>query len=463
MIRLSDCGTRQRVKKCRSSKRTLRALPRSQACGLVQTPSSARSSQELIGAAEELANLLSEDETLENLYGEALQKITAERFERNLRRLIRKFAINLKREANTILERNTAQFVRLRAAYVASCIIRNISPTTRVEVAHASGLASHSIQREEMIERYLQQQLLTKDESIEGLERNTHTTSPLDGSVTSVLPSKAIVKTKAGDEHYSSSEDSEIPLEDRAYLPNLKGVQAFILESSAMQNLRNDVLSFIRPADHPLPAAVLSPAAQDLEVPEPADLESGASSTGDLSRREELPREVSSEEEQPTMSVDNTELSSESISDPSLPHKTESHQIQPSTQRDSEDAHVLNNDVKLLRWEKCILCVNQCLAIFLNTCWHIAEFLELIEKPLASDLQRIRWTCVCGTRLFDDFREISPGYVGQLQDYLNGTGSCLSTNDMSPIPETHARSELTEGESSGAQIPQGPPDLEVRQ
>lgn len=48
-----------------------------------------------------------------------------------------------------------------------------------------------------------------------------------------------------------------------------------------------------------------------------------------------------------------------------------------------------------------------------------AEFLELLEKPLDSRFRRIRWTCVCGTRLYDDFRELAPGALDELERFLN--------------------------------------------
>ncbi|KAL9002545.1 MAG: hypothetical protein Q9188_004524 [Gyalolechia gomerana] len=48
-----------------------------------------------------------------------------------------------------------------------------------------------------------------------------------------------------------------------------------------------------------------------------------------------------------------------------------------------------------------------------------AEFLELTEKPLHDGLKRIRWTCVCGCSLYDDFKEFAPGALDELQNLLN--------------------------------------------
>ncbi|KAL8708280.1 MAG: hypothetical protein Q9225_007629 [Loekoesia sp. 1 TL-2023] len=48
-----------------------------------------------------------------------------------------------------------------------------------------------------------------------------------------------------------------------------------------------------------------------------------------------------------------------------------------------------------------------------------AELLELLEKPLDSRFRRIRWTCVCGSRLYDDFRELAPGALDELERFLN--------------------------------------------
>ena len=61
----------------------------------------------------------------------------------------------------------------------------------------------------------------------------------------------------------------------------------------------------------------------------------------------------------------------------------------------------------------------------------LAEFLELCEKPLEPGLRRIRWTCVCGAHLYDDYHEISPGSLDQLQLYLNDEGVRQSVGEAS--------------------------------
>ncbi|KAI4113850.1 MAG: hypothetical protein LQ338_008100 [Usnochroma carphineum] len=51
----------------------------------------------------------------------------------------------------------------------------------------------------------------------------------------------------------------------------------------------------------------------------------------------------------------------------------------------------------------------------------VSEFLELCENTLQPGYRRIRWTCVCGARLFDDFKELAAGELDGLQHFLNNT------------------------------------------
>ncbi|KAI4137171.1 MAG: hypothetical protein L6R39_007436, partial [Caloplaca ligustica] len=48
-----------------------------------------------------------------------------------------------------------------------------------------------------------------------------------------------------------------------------------------------------------------------------------------------------------------------------------------------------------------------------------AEFLEPSETPLRPGYTRIRWTCVCGANLYDDFKEVATGALNELQDFLD--------------------------------------------
>ncbi|KAI9707376.1 MAG: hypothetical protein M1836_000337 [Candelina mexicana] len=51
--------------------------------------------------------------------------------------------------------------------------------------------------------------------------------------------------------------------------------------------------------------------------------------------------------------------------------------------------------------------------------WSIAAGLNLTEPPMAPNKTCIRWTCRCGKRLHDDFKELRPGAAKELEHSLN--------------------------------------------
>ncbi|KAH8597167.1 hypothetical protein B0O99DRAFT_618150 [Bisporella sp. PMI_857] len=78
------------------------------------------------GASEQLAWLLIEDSKLQPLWHEAAVTVPLDRLERNLTRLLKIFAAELKEEAVTVQERRLAQVVRAEAKHSAHLIGREI-------------------------------------------------------------------------------------------------------------------------------------------------------------------------------------------------------------------------------------------------------------------------------------------------------------------------------------------------
>jgi hypothetical protein len=78
------------------------------------------------GAAERLVEVLFGDETLRELYHEALSRVTVERLERNLRRLLKLFAVELRKEAETPEQRAAAGFIGNRARNSAHIICNKL-------------------------------------------------------------------------------------------------------------------------------------------------------------------------------------------------------------------------------------------------------------------------------------------------------------------------------------------------
>ncbi|KAF4629509.1 hypothetical protein G7Y89_g8640 [Cudoniella acicularis] len=78
------------------------------------TESKASGSPRPQSAAERLVSLLLDDNVIKSLCADALCSVAQERFERNLRRQLKEFAVGLRKEVDTEQERHAAHFVRPR-------------------------------------------------------------------------------------------------------------------------------------------------------------------------------------------------------------------------------------------------------------------------------------------------------------------------------------------------------------
>ena len=125
--------------------------------------SSAGSIEELDVAAEDFASLLLKDEIMKPFYSKALEKVKTDRFERNFARLLNVFAVDLRTEANTVLELAAVQFVRIRAKHVASCMGKQLDPFREEAVQTMHKRILEPSEREEIVETYLQRRFLVTD------------------------------------------------------------------------------------------------------------------------------------------------------------------------------------------------------------------------------------------------------------------------------------------------------------
>ena len=410
--------------------------------------SSLGSSQELVGAAEELAALLLQDEMLQPLCEEALGKLKVEKFEKNLGRLLRKFALDLKVEASGVLERSTASFIIDRAKYVARCILSHFGFETHQNAPGIHDLETQPAERQRMVERYLQHQISWNREALQGPLGST-STIPSHESVMSVAHQQdELPKDPPEIEyHQSDSDESDIPLEERVHFRTLEGVKAFILESRALQNLRQNLSAFLTGPNRintiTLPSlpktsgihqvsSVKHEAFTDFSVPRTEYLKEG-----------ELLDLLGSEEHIDRPNRVGTPLSSnlQAQSGPSnrasLPVSIPPFLSDVNQISDGENS-VLGQKGHVSRFRAYLLRLFRIFRL-------AAGFLDVVEKPLASDNQRIRWTCVCGTRLYDDFREISPDSLTRLQDDLNNTSVCQATNMNTNSQQAASSSTALEG------------------
>lgn len=86
------------------------------------------------GAGERLVGLLLGDVITKEACSEALLTIEEERFERNLRRMLRDFSSELRKEAETVQQRHAANFVRFRARNSAHIICNSLKPGRKPRV-----------------------------------------------------------------------------------------------------------------------------------------------------------------------------------------------------------------------------------------------------------------------------------------------------------------------------------------
>ncbi|KAI4200158.1 MAG: hypothetical protein LQ350_004119 [Teloschistes chrysophthalmus] len=90
----------------------------------------------------------------------------------------------------------------------------------------------------------------------------------------------------------------------------------------------------------------------------------------------------------------------------------------------------------------------------------VAEYLELLERPIPSGFRRVRWTCFCGCSLYDDFREIETGSLNHLEGFLNSrTDVSRSMNGQSRSSHSSLPDSMgpTPGQSSSVQCSQKAP------
>lgn len=258
------------------------------------------SSQEILEAAEELVVLLLQDEHLKPLYDKALERMKTNKFKRKLRKLLGTFAIDLLKEAGNGMQRSAAQLVKESAKYVTSCIGKYYS--------------------------------LGKDEASEHM------------SALKMQASRRIIKDVGQFEKEPESDESQPDLGDRSQLPKLDGVRSFILDSSAISNLRKNLrrVVFGEPDRFQVEEVCADP-----------PLEAGIIDNSD---------EIASFEE------------------PDLDESMESYEVTVTQLEPLQKQASLATD-SLFR--SVLLIIES-----------FSEFLELREKPLRPGCRRIRWTCV---------------------------------------------------------------------
>ncbi len=297
--------------------------------------SSSTYSAVLQSAAEELEELLANDEVLKPLYKTAFQnqKIGVERFQRNFRRLLKIYSRDLRDDADEDDQRSAARLVYTQATYVTDRIRKRYDPVYHDEEEEMRKLKFQTTgrARQERLEQYLQH--AQRPESI--LELEDLDSPPLHNEAESHEAAALLT-----DDDDQESEDGS----ERRDLPNLTDVKEFLVRSYAFKNLCSSFQQFVQP-----------------ERKDPTKIDTALNIHNPEAREEKL-------------------RSFKIIKDhfwifsPNLP----------------------NYLFRKLR----------------------SEWKKFREPPLEEHKIRIRWTCQCGDRLWDDFKELQPGAAENLQKEL---------------------------------------------
>ena len=195
------------------------------------THSSSKAAQDLNGAADELAKTLLQDKRLARLCEIPLEMVDggADKIEHNLAKLLVAFTVDLKAEANGILEIRAVQFIKPRVKYVAHCIRKHLalSKEEKYRKMHEVVLDSPRIEAE--VELCLRCGLSFGDF--------------VDIPATRETKNQDILQSKSGS--HSASDGAQTEAADNSSLRNLEGVKDSILASSALVKLTESFRLFV--------------------------------------------------------------------------------------------------------------------------------------------------------------------------------------------------------------------------
>ena len=173
------------------------------------------------GAVDELAEMLVKDDLISGLIVDGYKNFGSERFERNLGRILKKFALSLRREARNELEKSAIHLVHNYRAYVIILIRKRLE---LAEDGRATSLDELQKQKQSKLalERFL--------ELIPCAEE--------DGEEDRVEGSEC-----------GSDIDSDLSDSDRPNLRNLEKVKLYLLSSTAFSELKQQLTKFVRPSN----------------------------------------------------------------------------------------------------------------------------------------------------------------------------------------------------------------------
>jgi hypothetical protein len=221
------------------------------------TVSSKTSIQGEIGlfAADEFITLLLDDEELRVLFAAAIQsdRVGPERFERNLRRLLNRYSVDLKEEAERNEEKAAVYLIRSRSRYLANDIRRKLTPVkdSDRQYENMKERSDHKINSLRAVELYLAESNLM-DETARVENSNLRRPANFlgeDSRNEAESSERQFERVNSDSDFEENSADDDIT-ESQNYekLSKLSMVKDFMITSTAFSMFRENLRQFIQPA-----------------------------------------------------------------------------------------------------------------------------------------------------------------------------------------------------------------------
>jgi hypothetical protein len=201
---------------------------------------------ELESATTELQSIFQGDADLVELYRRAIKDTTIgpERLQRNIGRLLKLFARDLRREASEELQKMTSNFVSMKATFIAQCIIEEyndhkIEPkvqkpkTERNRGGKTRAQELGTLTQEDLQDGPVEDREITRDEN------------------------KTVVDQYDGDrdhpeleaEHLDDDDLDRLAPVDEDYFEDLPVLRAFLVDSTAFKTFRQELTKFVLPKE----------------------------------------------------------------------------------------------------------------------------------------------------------------------------------------------------------------------
>ena len=204
-------------------------------------------------AADEFATLLLEDEELRVLFTAAIQsdRVGPARFERNLRRLLNQYSVDLKEEAESNEEKAAVYLIRSRSRYLANDIRRKVTSVkdSDAQYENLKERSDHKINSLRAVEQYL-----TGSNPIDATARvehiNLHRPANFLSEDSGNEPESSEWQSEGvnsdSDFEEKSADDDITESQNYEKLPKLSMVKDFMTTSTAFSMFRENLRQFIQ-------------------------------------------------------------------------------------------------------------------------------------------------------------------------------------------------------------------------